>query len=320
MKNNSRIGIYFPGWTRKSVTFTIDDGNIIFDTKFIEIIKPYGILGTFNLCEPTKATPDEYRSLYREYEIANHCKNHPLVFDEEQPYTVSEDDFDRLTSREYTEEDPVVYKTNVPGLYRIHSNPSRIKPDGWFSITDRENYFRFACECREELEAIFGKGSVKSFVWPYKEQSNGMLFESLKNEGYNSIRKTGAVGSSTAFELPSDRMRWSYNAGSKTLLSLMDEYEKIADDGNLKFFCFGLHSYDYEKDGRWGELAEFAEKYGNRPEDYYYATVSDIFEYEDAVKGLEITDSEILNNSEISVYVTVDGVRKIIAPKSKITI
>ncbi len=130
---------------------------------------------------------------------------------------------------------------------------------------------------------MFGKGSVKSFVWPYREQTNDALFEALVNSGYNSIRKTGALGSSTEFNLPEDRMRWSYNAVATTLLSTMEEYENFADDGNLKFFCFGDHSYDFERDGRWDDLAEFAKKYGNRPEDYYYAAVSDIFEYEDAV-------------------------------------
>ena len=308
MKNN-KVEIFFPGWTKKSVTFTIDDGNIKFDTKFLGILKPRGILGTFNLCEPNRATPDEYRELYEGYEIANHCKHHPLVFDEGQPFIVCDDEFDRLNSREYTEDDPVVYKTEVPGLYKIHNIPSRIKPDGWFSITDRENYYRFACETREALEGIFGKGSVKSFVWPYREQNNEALFDSLVNAGYNSIRKTGALGSSTEFDLPEDRMHWSYNAVAKTLLSTMEEYENFDDDGNLKFFCFGVHSYDFERDEKWDDLAEFAKKYGNRPEDYYYATVSDIFEYEDAVKALEITDTEVINNSGKTLYLKINGER-----------
>ena len=41
---------FFPGWTRKSVTFTIDDGNVAMDKKFLDIVRPAGILGTFNLC------------------------------------------------------------------------------------------------------------------------------------------------------------------------------------------------------------------------------------------------------------------------------
>lgn len=319
MKNNN-VEIFFPGWTKKSVTFTIDDGKITYDTKFLGILKPYGIMGTFNLCEPNRATPDEYRALYRGYEIANHCKNHPFAFGEDQPFVVCDDEFDKLNSREYTEDDPVVYNTDVPYLYKIHNIPSRIKPDGWFSITDGDNYFRFACETRDELEEIFGEGSVKSFVWPYREQTNGKLFESLKNAGYNSIRKTGSLGSSTGFSLPEDRMRWSYNAVSTTLLSLMDEYEKFTDDGNLKFFCFGVHSYDFERDKKWDDLAKFAKKYGNRPEDYYYATVSDIFEYEDAVKSLIVTDTEVINNSDKTLYLKINGERIKLYPASSFAV
>ena len=32
---------YFPGWVRKSFTFTIDDGNIDLDRKFINIKKEH---------------------------------------------------------------------------------------------------------------------------------------------------------------------------------------------------------------------------------------------------------------------------------------
>ena len=82
MLNNERIGIYFPGFTRKSVTFSIDDGNIDFDKPFLDILKPAGIKGTFNLTEPRRLTPEEYRAFYEGYEIANHCQHHPMCFAE----------------------------------------------------------------------------------------------------------------------------------------------------------------------------------------------------------------------------------------------
>ena len=40
---------YFPGWVRKSVSFTIDDGNLEMDKRFIDTVSPYGIKGTFNI-------------------------------------------------------------------------------------------------------------------------------------------------------------------------------------------------------------------------------------------------------------------------------
>ena len=63
---------YFPGWVRKSITFTIDDGNTVLDRKFMNYVKPAGITGTFNLKTPLKSElgADGYRELYRGYEIA----------------------------------------------------------------------------------------------------------------------------------------------------------------------------------------------------------------------------------------------------------
>lgn len=71
---------FFPGWTRKSMTFTIDDGNLTLNKKFISYIQPGGFKGTFNLTTPLRyqAPKNEqynfYRSLYEGYEIGNHCR------------------------------------------------------------------------------------------------------------------------------------------------------------------------------------------------------------------------------------------------------
>ena len=94
----------------------------------------------------------------------------------------------------------------------------------------------------------------------------------------------------------------------------MEKYEAYPDDGKLKCFSFGVHSIDFERSGNWCDLVAFAERYGNRPEDYYYATVSDVFEHEDAVKSASVTDTAIYNPSERTLYATVDGRRVTIPP------
>jgi hypothetical protein len=111
-------------------------------------------------------------------------------------------------------------------------------------------------------------------------------------------------------------MAWTYNATDGNLLELAEIYENYPDDGELKFFCFGLHSVDYERAAKWGDLALFAKKYGNRPEDFYYASVDDIFDYEDAVAALEINEDFVYNPSDITLYIKVDGQRITLMPKS----
>jgi len=302
---------YFPGWTRKSITFTIDDGNVPMDKKFLSILKPKGFLGTFNLnSHNMKAFDAEgYREFYSGYEIANHCKFHPFAIPDDNTLPFSDKPFDKATS------DPsMLHSTGTPGCYQ------RMQKNGWRMVSDTETYIKYAIEGRAELEEIFGKGNVESFVWPYGEQNNKKVIEHLENAGYYGIRKTGSTQDKTAFSLPSNRMKWSYNANHKELLQVMELYDSYPDDGELKFFAFGVHSVDWERDGNWNELEEFAEKYGNRPEDYWYATVRDIFEYEDAVKQLQITDTEVHNPTSITLYVKIDNSRIVLRPNSSCTL
>lgn len=306
---NNKIDInFFPNWTRKSVTFTIDDGNIPMDTKFLSIVKPHGILGTFNLNSNNTSTFDAegYREFYQGYEIANHCKKHPFALDDDNKLEISDQSFDEVIS------DPTkLYKTDDQGCYYIK------KPNGWRMVADTETYIRLADEGRAELENIFGKGNVSSYVWPFCEQNNVQVKNHLKNSGYYGIRKTGCVEDKTAFDMPKDRMAWSYNANHLNLLNIMEKYEAQPDDGKLKFFSFGVHSIDWERADNWNELAEFSDTYGNRPEDYYYATVGDIFAYEDAIKSLEVTDTYIYNPTSVKLYIKINDKRIVLPAKTK---
>lgn len=50
----------YPGFTRRALTFTIDDANIACDKKFIDHVKKGGIRGTFNLCSRNMDMEDAY--------------------------------------------------------------------------------------------------------------------------------------------------------------------------------------------------------------------------------------------------------------------
>ena len=78
---------YFPGWVRKAVTFTMDDGIAQYDEKFLKIVRPAGILGTFNLYNVNVANAEAYRERYEGYGIASHCNNHANVFKDGVDYS-----------------------------------------------------------------------------------------------------------------------------------------------------------------------------------------------------------------------------------------
>ena len=311
---------YFPGFTRKSLTFTIDDGRIDTDTKFLNIVKPHGILGTFNLHRADVITPEEYRELYRGYEIANHCRNHALVIKPDMNVPISDEPFD-------AEKSDIGYLYKIrEGVYHIHiytywgENTGHYDPPrGWHAIAPLEDYKRFADDTRLELEEIFGEGSVKSFAWPHGNGSEEAK-KYLISKGYTNIRRTGDLRDTTDFDMPADRFDWTYNAHDTTLLEVMELYENYPDDGRLKFFSFGVHSIDFECNATWGDLEAFSEKYGNRPSDYYYASVADILEYQDAVKALAITENEIYNPSTRTLYMKLDGREVILGAGERIAI
>ncbi len=301
MKNVDRN--YYPGWVRKAITFTIDDGNIPLDTKFISIVRPAGIKGTFNIGSPKldQYTAEEYRTLYRGFGISNHCKLHPFALTpEKEAIPLGDGLFDPAVADKEKR-----YATALEGVYKYFHNGRY-----WANLATPEAYCRLVDAGKADIEAVFGKGTVNTYVWPYSEQKNEQIVNYIRECGdYIAMRATGELRDSTGFSLPADRMRWRYNAQYNTVCDVAALFEAYEDDGELKFFSFGVHSHDFENNNRWDELERFAELYGNRPEDFWYASVEEIFAYEDAVRGLIVTDTAVENPSDITVYIKVDGKR-----------
>lgn len=310
---------FFPGWVRKSVTFTIDDGNVNMDRKFLNIVKPAGIKGTFNLCSHGLGymDADGYREFYAGYEISNHAKHHVVSLKPEWVFPESDEPFDRELSDER-----FIYPHDEPGAYWVHynlrypSHPQKVKPQGWSVCANDEVYIKYVEAGLHELEQIFGEGNVRGFVYPGGKGSAGTAVEPVRAQGYFYVRKTGALKDSTGFAMPADRGEWTYNATHDDILEVMEKYENYPDDGELKFFSFGVHSVDYEHADKWGDLQTFADLYGNRPDTYFYGGVAEIFDYEDAISALVERDGALVNNSSLDLYVKIDGEPRIVMAHS----
>ena len=305
-----KVDIFYPSYTKKAVTFTIDDGNLQYDEKLISILRPAGIKGTFNLCSNINVGNEgRMREMYDGYEIANHVKYHPFVNYDGIDLAVCDEKFSEENA------DPRF-------IYRVDGRDGffwQIKGNGWRQMTYEGDFIRYIDEGFSELNAIFGEGSIRDFVWPYCEQDNAAVKAHIRAT-HRSARKTGCTLDTEGFAIPNDKYAWSYNANHKTILEVMEKYESYPDDGELKMFAFGVHAIDFERDGTWDDLEMFAKKYGSRPDTYWYAAVGEIFDYEEAVRSLIVTESKIKNPSDITVYLTVDGEREYVYPKSELTI
>ena len=296
---------FFPGWTRKAMTFTIDDGWLDMDQKFISIVRPYGIKGAFNISSHNATkhnNPELIRETYRGFEITNHVRLHPLAFKDAQKYTISEEIFNRETA-----DKSVCYReAGTPEGVYLRYDP---KTETWKRFCTAQGYITLTKEGHEELEEIFGKGTVTGFVWPFCRQENSELIKYLE-ANYYGMRDAGKQEpmETPDFPLPDNRNDWHYNARHSNLLKRGEEFEALEAE-KLAWFAFGVHSVDFDRAENWCDLEEFCKKYGNRPEDFWYATNKEIFDYEDAVKGVEVTENSLKNPSEIDLCIKIDGKR-----------
>ena len=308
---------FYPGWTRKAITFTIDDGWLEMDRKFLSIVRPYGVKGTFNISShnATKHNdPTLIHDTYLGYEIANHVRLHPLAFKDGDTTKLTDETFKASTA-----DKSLGYREagSPEGVYLCY----RETPNLWSRFCTAEGYITLVKECQQELEEIFGEGGIRGFVWPYCRQENAEVIEYLK-ANYYGLRDAGKTEpmEDASFSLPLDRSNWHYNARHSNLLARAKEYEALGDTQKLTWFCFGVHSVDFDRAQNWHELEEFCKSYGNRPEDYYYATNAEIFDYEDAVKAVIVEDGVIKNPTDKSLFIKVDGKRLTLCPKSEIEI
>lgn len=304
-----KIEICYPNFGKKAITFTLDDGNLVYDKRTMDIVGPHGIKGTFNLCrtEYDGVSTEELREHYRGFGIANHCKLHPYVFADGEEYRFAEH-----PAEESERDEGMIYPHGKnEGMYLIHF------PRGWRSITTPEKYIELVDTERRELEAIFGEGSIKDFVWPFGAQRSEKVKAHLA-ANYRSVRRSSSTKESTCFDLPDNMQSWSYNANHLNLLEVAKMFSEYPDDGRLKMFAFGVHSSDYERAGKWDDLTSFAEKYGDRPEEFWYATVEEIFDYAEVAEALVITDASVTNPSGAPAYILVDGERHVVDAGSSI--
>ena len=301
---------YFPGFVRKSLTFSLDDGNVRWDKETAELMRSAGIRGTYNLCSSILSAFDAegYRAFYDGFEIANHVHGHPFaVTDEHRDYPIVDEPFDSESADESK-----LYPHPTEDIYYMHL------PKGWRLFARYETYLRLVREGYRELEAIFGEGAVKGFVWPFYKQDSDALFEELISDGYTYIRGGGAALDTMGYNLPEDYMRMMYTVNNLGIKTQVPIYEAYPDDGELKIFCIGVHSKDYERDGSFDDLAYFARTFGNQPEKYYTAGVGAILHYASCAKALVIGEDSIENPTDTDIYLTVDGKKAVAYAKCTI--
>lgn len=237
----------FKDGKRKALTLSYDDG-VEQDIRLIDIMKRYGLKGTFNLnsglykedgtvYEPgtihRRMSREEVSALYVKngMEVAVHGLTHPFL--EELPINICLEEV----------------------------------------VKDRENL-------EKQFDVI-----VRGMAYPYGTYSDQVI-GILKQVGIVYARTVISSGNfripTDWFQL--EATCHHNDPRLKELAVQFVEDEAVKQGKPLLFYLWG-HSYEFESDDNWNVIEEFAEYMGNR-DDIWYATNLEIYEYIENYKRL----------------------------------
>jgi len=293
----------YEGYTTKAATFGYDDG-IVSDIKLIEILNKNGAKGTFNInsgflygrfkdlavqngyCSDEQSVYEYVATVYEGHEMSTHGQYHyPACFDEgEIGYTSTGS---QLVGKS-TEEEVADLVNCVTDLKE------------WFNLEDDE---------------------VIGLSWPQGNGSERSDYESdllpaIKNAGIKYARRL-ATGT---FSLPNDWYNWDSTCRSPDVELYIDSFISLKNSGELKCFFVNGHTYDFDDAGdddskNWTMIEKNIKRLADEG-DIWFATMGDIYRYAEALKLVEVTDTAVTNNSDLTVYYSINGANVEIAPKA----
>ncbi len=223
-----KITMKYPGGLSKALTLSYDDG-VTADIRMIEIMKQYGIKGTFNINTGLFApadTSDDPRTSRR-----------------------------RMTEKELIETfadsgmEPAVH-----GYKHLHLT----------DISYDEAYDDVYVD-RVNLEALFSR-PIRGMAYPWGPWSD-MTIEVLSKAGILYSRTTNATHT-FGFPENWLALHPTCHHNDGRLFELADEFISAEPDEPIMFYLWG-HTYEFDTDNNWERIIEFFEKIGRRDDIWY---------------------------------------------------
>lgn len=260
---------FYPGFTKKALIFSYDDGNEQGDKALTEHLNQVGYVGSFNIITNgwenlTEAQLANKRQIYAGHEIANHTDTHPIMFDK-----------DKETGEfVYTEE---------------------------YCIND-------IITGKEKLEKIFGT-EVMGLAWPYTIPIARPNIRKHAKENYIYVRGSGDNYSFDVPEKFMDEWTFTvYQARSKGVLKEYAEKYQTYDSKKLSLFSVWGHSFEFFNGAlSFDEYDEFLEIC--RTIDLWNPTCADYVRYVNAHRKMVIDYENVYNPSELTQYIQANGMQ-----------
>ncbi len=260
----------FPGFCKKALTLSYDDGTI-FDKKLIEIMSKHGLKGTFNINSSFIGVDDEYCAKYR---------------------------------RLHVEELPALYEKNGIEV-AVHGVKHLSLPKFDSAIQLKE-----ILDDREALEKTFGKVvKGMAYAYGAYDDDVVRRLKDCGIEYARTVISTEKFDIPTDWlRLPAtchhDNPRLMQLADE----FLADEDITYYYGVKPKLFYLWGHSYEFNDHNNWEVIEAFAEKVGGKA-DVWYATNGEIYEYVKAYENLRYSvDGKLIHNpTATDVYMSYQG-------------
>ena len=326
---------YYPGFTRKAVTFSEDDGSATYDPLFIALLNEYGFKGTFNLL----AAKSDY-SIYAGHEIANHgCHVDGIKTTATTPYTLS-----KVLSTIKSLNDQLNSGLAKDGNTQNGSVTSFVHPftSGYRFLSDKVYTDESELSALATLFTAAGKPEYTAEKLGKMKEAD-IFLDYLNAIGITSSRYvSNGYSGSTNFDLPEDFMLWQPTLHQSALKNTAADgysntyanaFRDLADDGTLKVLYIWGHSFELVNEQyptssatstiKEADLIAFLNAFSG--DEYYKDTVSGIREYVEATRSLIVSGGKVYNPTDITVYITVtveDGEAKriVLAPGETYTV
>ncbi len=257
----------FPGGKKKALTLSYDDG-VEQDIRLIEIMKKYGLKGTFNINSGMYASED-------------------VVY---EPGTIHRRMSKNAVTKLYKNSgmEVAAHGLTHPVLIQLPAN-----------FCNRDIY-----EDRKNLEEQFGT-FVRGYAYPFGLYNDSVI-KALECNGIVYARTVNSTEQFFMPDnwLTLNPTCHHDNPKLMELAKFFAEFNLAWDP--WMFYLWG-HSYEFEQNDNWEVIERFAEYMGNR-EDIWYATNMEIYEYVQAYGSLIFSmDGNIVKNpTSYEIFVQVD--------------
>jgi peptidoglycan/xylan/chitin deacetylase (PgdA/CDA1 family) len=199
----------------------------------------------------------------------------------------------------------------IASLYTGHEISAHSATHPHLDALPTEQLAREILEDRRALEVLAGY-PVRGMSYPYGTYTD----EVVRRLPAFGIEYSRTVESHGRFHVPPDPLRWHPTCHHKAdLLNKAEEFIRLTPRRLALLYVWG-HSYEFENDGNWDLIEQFASRMAAEAESIWFATNIDVLDYLQALQRLRlgVDGTPAQNLSHRPIWISVNGSPREIAP------